>query len=281
MSRRRPPGPGSDPGPVSGPPALSRLAGRVTGWLGTVFGGSRETLLAGIGVSGLSLAALVVFVPWLFPDGVLSVLGDGLLANRGAVVLLAVAGVLYAAVTVVPTGESDDGTDTDDEWFDEVTPTAASWNRSVAGEDIDVTLASETDDRAETVAWRRRYNRREARRRLRAAVVDTLVEARRIDRSEAERLVNTGQWTDSQRAGAFLSGVPGRGSDGVSPPTLPLGTRVRDWLTGEGFDRNVEATVAELVALRDVRGDSRPATASDVGADSASATPTENPEVAR
>ena len=276
MSRRRP-GADSDPGPVSGPPALSRLAGRVTGWLGAVFGEHSDTLLAGIGVGGLSLAALVVFAPWLFPGGLLSVLGDGLLANRGAVVLLAVVAVLYAAVTVVPTGESDSGTDTDDEWFDEVTPTAASWNRSVAGEDIDVTLASETDDRAETVAWRRRYNRREARRRLRQAVVDTLVAVRRVDRSEAERLVNTGQWTDSTRAAAFLSGVPGRGSDGVRPPMRPLGTRVRDWLTGEGFDRNVEATVAELVALRDLRGESRPATA----ADSASAGSTENPEVAR
>lgn len=253
---RRPPGPDSGPGPASGPPALSRLAGRVTGWLGVVLGTNRETLLGALGVGGLTLAALVVFAPWLFPGGLLATLGDGLLANRGAVVLLAVVAVLYAAVTVVPT--DDDATVPDDEWADRVTPTESTVARSVAGRDIDVTLASENDERSETVAWRRRYNRREARRRLRQAVVDTLVEVRRLDRSEAERLVNTGQWTDSPRAAAFLSGVPGRGTDGVRPPTLSLGTRLRDWLSGEGFDRNVEATVSELVALRDLRSESGP-----------------------
>ncbi|MFC5366429.1 DUF7269 family protein [Salinirubrum litoreum] len=256
MSRRSP-GAGRESGSAGTPPSLSRLAGRFTGWVRNALGTNRETLLGGIGVGGLLLAGLLVFAPWLLPTGLLEAVGRGLLANRGAVVLLGVVTVLYAAVTVVPTGGPDDPTEPDDEWFDRVTPTETAWARSVAGREIDVTLAAENDDRDEVVAWRRRYNRREARRQLRSAVVETLIDTRRIDRSAAERLVNTGQWTDAQRAGAFLAGVPGRGSDGVRPPQLPLGTRLRDWLSGEGFDRNVEVTVAELVALRDLRGESR------------------------
>jgi hypothetical protein len=251
---RRPPGRGPDAGSPGGPPALSRLAGRFTGRLGT----TRETLLGVIGVVGLLLAGLLVFAPWLLPTGLFEAVGRGLLANRGAVVLLGVAAVLYAGLTLVTAGADDDSPDPDADWFDRVTPAATAWDRSVAGREIDVALAAGTDDRDGVPAWRRRYNRREARRQLRGAVVETLSDVRRIDRAEAERLVNTGRWTDSRRAGAFLSGVPGRGSDGVRPPTLPLGTRVRDWLSGEAFDRNVAATVAELVALREPRGGSRP-----------------------
>jgi hypothetical protein len=256
---RRSPGAGGETrsGATGGPPSLARLAGRFTGWLKNALGTNRESLLGGIGVGGLLLAGLLVFAPWLLPTGLLEAVGRGLLANRGAVVLLGIVAVLYAAVTVVPTGGDEDATEPADEWFDRVTPSGTAWDRTVAGREIDVALASQNDERDEIVAWRRRYNRREARRQLRGAVVETLIDSRRIDRAEAERLVNTGQWTDSRRAGAFLSGVPSRGGDGVRPPQLPPGTRLRDWLSGEGFDRNVEATVAELVALRDLRGECR------------------------
>jgi hypothetical protein len=253
-------GPSDDTGPVGRPPSLFRLLGRSTGRyvgrLADAIGTNNETLLGGIGIGGLALAGLLVFAPWLLPTGLLEAVGSGLLANRGAVVLLAVVAVLYAAVSVAPI-DGGESTESDHEWLDRVTPTERAWDRTLAGREIDVALAGENDERDETVAWRRRYDRREARRQLRSAVVETLIDARRLDRADAERLVNTGRWTDSRRAGAFLAGVPGRGSDGVRPPTLPLRTRVRDWLSGEGFDRNVEATVAELLALRDLRGESR------------------------
>lgn len=103
------------------------------------------------------------------------------------------------------------------------------------GADIDGAFdALDADD---STAWSTMNARRVLRSELRRAAVTALA-ARGHSREEAERLVETGAWTDDRRAAAFLGDV-----------TLPLRTRVRDWASGEGQRRRAEAAVEELAAM--------------------------------
>lgn len=76
----------------------------------------------------------------------------------------------------------------------------------------------------------------------------TALESRGHPREEAERLVDSGAWTDDLRAAAFLGDVH-----------LPLWMRVRDWASGEGKRRRAEAAVDELLRLTEIPDDGGPA----------------------
>lgn len=75
----------------------------------------------------------------------------------------------------------------------------------------------------------------------------TALEARGHPREEAERLVDSGAWTDDPRAAAFLG-----------DEHLPLWMRVRDWASGAGKRRQAEATVDELLRLTEPPDDDGP-----------------------
>lgn len=75
----------------------------------------------------------------------------------------------------------------------------------------------------------------------------TALETRGHSREEAERLVDSGAWTDDHRAAAFL------GDEHV-----PLWMRVRDWASGEGKRRRAEAAVDELLRLTEAPEDDGP-----------------------
>jgi hypothetical protein len=105
------------------------------------------------------------------------------------------------------------------------------------GADIDGAFdALDADDET---AWSTMNAQRVLRSELRRAAV-TALEARGHTRDEAERLVDTGAWTEDRRAASFLGDVH-----------LPLRTRVRDWASGEGERRRAEAAVEQLAAMTD------------------------------
>ncbi|MUV50741.1 hypothetical protein GJ630_14085, partial [Haloarcula sp. CBA1122] len=56
------------------------------------------------------------------------------------------------------------------------------------------------------------------------------------------RDVRTGSWTDDRRAAAFLGGP--------DAPDPPIEMQLRDWASGEGFDRKVEAAATEIRRLQ-------------------------------
>lgn len=109
----------------------------------------------------------------------------------------------------------------------------------VVGRDLDAAVESLAAD-GDSVHGHGLYgSRSHLQRELRTLAVEALVD-RGHDRETAERLVETGEWTDDPRAAAFL---------GRDAPPVPLRLRIHDWATGEGereaAERAVEA-VAEL-----------------------------------
>lgn len=58
-----------------------------------------------------------------------------------------------------------------------------------------------------------------------------------VSTDRASKLVESGAWTDNQRAAAYLS---------PTDEALPVGVRLRDWLAGESGSRRVRATVRAI-----------------------------------
>lgn len=106
---------------------------------------------------------------------------------------------------------------------------------SRAGADIDEAFDALGADGG--AGWSRMNAARMLRSELRRSVI-TALEWRGHPREEAERLIDSGAWTDDRRAAAFLG-----------DEYLPLRMRVRDWASGEGTRRQVEAAAEELAGL--------------------------------
>ncbi|WP_226012818.1 DUF7269 family protein [Halomicrobium salinisoli] len=97
-----------------------------------------------------------------------------------------------------------------------------------------------------TSAWQSR-TARETRDHLRNLTVRVLASETGLSEEVAVERVVDGSWTDDPRAAAFLGGA--------SAPERPLPIKVRDWLHGAAFRRQVEATVDEISRLSE--GESR------------------------
>lgn len=79
---------------------------------------------------------------------------------------------------------------------------------------------------------------------LRRVAIDVLRESHGIAKREARTALDDGTWTDSRRAAAFLGGN--------DAPRPTVATRIRDWASGNRFERQVRATVDEIARLSDV-----------------------------
>ena len=88
------------------------------------------------------------------------------------------------------------------------------------------------------------YTAYKIRRSLRGLTVRVVSSAADCSTERAREHVDRGTWTDDVRAAAFVGGD--------SAPSRPLTVRVRDWASGDAFDRQVTATVEELAALAGV-----------------------------
>ncbi|AJF26333.1 DUF7269 family protein [Haloarcula sp. KBTZ06] len=212
----------------------------------------RHTLLGLVALAG---AVFVVTFPSVLPD-----VGSGtarrlrLGASIGAVVI-----GLFGLYTVVLTQESDlppvkgsqprdpyrdDGTDDEPaELLDELLEPEATQAKSgdMVGEDIDELLAK-IDGRVDPYNGLEASYASEVRNRLREAARQVLVETADMSTEAAARDVRTGSWTDDRRAAAFLGGP--------DAPDPPIEMQLRDWASGEGFDRKVEAAAAEIRRLQ-------------------------------
>lgn len=211
-----------------------------------------------VGLAALAGAVFVVAFPSVLPDvssGTAGQLQFG--ASIGAVVI-----GLFGLYTVVRTQDSalppikgsqphspyrDRGTDDEPtELLDELLEPEATQAKSgdMVGDDIDELLAK-IDGRVDPYNGLEASYASEIRDRLREAARQVLVETAELSTEAAARDVRTGSWTDDRRAAAFLGGP-----EAHDPP---IEMQLRDWASGEGFDRNVEAAATEIRRLQ--RGD--------------------------
>ncbi|UTF53031.1 DUF7269 family protein [Natronosalvus rutilus] len=188
----------------------------------------KRTILIALGAGALLATLLATTGVVVLPPASAAIARDVVVLGGGGVAI--VLGAMVLVSTVAGAGaHSRLGGPTDD---------SVSVDR--IGDDVEHALERQSlgDDRAE------RVRRRRARNRVRIAVTDavmtTLIDSG-YDAEEARELVRSGTWTDDPRAAAYLS-------DAV---TLSNRTRLQDWLVGRREQRQAQAAVTELVALRE------------------------------
>ncbi|MFC7077320.1 DUF7269 family protein [Haloarcula halophila] len=118
--------------------------------------------------------------------------------------------------------------------------------QTVVGADIDELLES-IDGRVDPYNGLEASYAADIRRELRETAERVIADSTGVSESVAAEAVASGTWTDDQRAASFL------GDETVADPSL--GVQLRDWASGEGFDRRVEATLAAIERVE--RGDLR------------------------
>lgn len=181
-----------------------------------------------------AVGAAVAALAGLLPSAVVRELAA---AARPVVGVLGVATVAVVLLTW-RAGESDDGS-----WTERLR--SAPPERVPAGDAVPpgawVTLAAGENDRVARATTAGRYGDGVARERLRDAAAETLTTVRDVDETTARSTIENGTWTDDPRAAAYLA-------DGETP-TVPPGTRLRDWFAGERRRRRVRATVREIRRL--------------------------------
>ncbi|EMA21760.1 DUF7269 family protein [Haloarcula marismortui] len=208
-----------------------------------------------LGLAALAGAVFVVTFPSVLPD-----VGSGTARQLQLVasVSAAVIGV-FGLYTVVRTQDStlppikgsqprdpyrDDETgDRSTELLDELLEPEATQAESgeLVGDDIDE-LLEKIDGRVDPYNGLEASYASEIRNRLREAARQMLVETAEMSMEAAAREVRTGSWTDNRRAATFLGGP--------DAPDPPIEMQLRDWASGEGFDRKVEAATAEIRRLQ-------------------------------
>ncbi|WP_058997162.1 hypothetical protein [Haloarcula sp. CBA1127] len=211
----------------------------------------RYTLL---GLTALAGAVFIVTFPSVLPD-----VGSGTARQLQLVASVSAAAVgLFGLYTVVRTEDStlppikgsqpcdpyrDDGDDEPAELLDELLEPGAipAESGELVGDDIDE-LLTKIDGRVDPYNGLEASYASEIRDRLREAVRQMLVETADMSMEAAARAVRTGSWTDNRRAATFLGGP--------DAPDPPIEMQLRDWASGEGFDRKVEAATAEIRRLQ-------------------------------
>ncbi|MBV0900965.1 DUF7269 family protein [Haloarcula salina] len=206
--------------------------------------GRRFLALTFAGLASLAAAVLVVTVPSLVPASE-SVDPAALrtLASAGAVAV-GLVGLYTICFEPVPDGRAQ--READDESHDDLLRDIESTERpsggsaDLVGGDIDYKL-ERIGGRVDPASGLEASYAADVRGDLRAAARRALVRRTERTRDEAVEAVETGTWTDDRRAAALLGGD--------AAPDPPIAVQVRDWASGEGFDRRVEAATAEIHAL--------------------------------
>lgn len=202
-------------------------------------GGRASTVAVAVGCLALAVALGALVAPARY----LAALDAGTTgALRVSILLLAAfAGLLGLGVTYAR-AESSAPVASEPVELASAAPETRFWDRDdrAAGTAIDDAIRRmgwRVDARS---AWQSRAAR-ETREHLRNLAVRVLVSETEWSESTAVDRIVDGTWTDDPRAAAFLGGE--------SAPERPVSIRVRDWLHGESFRRQVEATVDELSRL--------------------------------
>lgn len=187
-------------------------------------------LAAGVGVG--SLVAAVSLVTGL--GGSLVSEAASNVPGRRLVFVLAFAALVVCVVVLRQAWVQSDDTDVglpdpDDE---------AESGTDLVGSEVDYVL-EQLEAVDETVT---RYQRQDAEAAIRSVAVDVLRSENGYDLEECKAALEAGSWTDDPRAATYL------GADVQRPVRI----RVIDWVAGDPYRRQVDATVAELAAIADV-----------------------------
>lgn len=211
-----------------------------------------ERIVAAGGVLALLVALVGVFLgdPPALVDAIGSTLSDSWLPF-GLTALFAILGLKMGLDTTVRRA--------DEPPFYRPPETARDRDVDRTGAGIDDSYDRLTEDGASGSGYRYRRDRLVAD--LQAAAIEVVADAEGITTHAARERVEDGSWTDDSRASAFLA------TDGRR---LPLETRIRDWLSGAGIERNVDNTleaIQTIAAVPDSRHERSERTASEVDRD--------------
>ena len=192
-------------------------------------------------LGGLTLAAAIAVV--LLPQSPTVVTQYGQ-TFEGSMLLLVLAGV-FAALGVrygyrVVTHRGGEPP------FDQPPEEATGYDATRPGEHIDAQYAKATaPNRNPNV---RAAHRQTVVRYLKEAAVDVLADAEDVAPPAARERVEDGSWSDDPRVQALFHG---------DSTQLPPRMRLRDWVSGESFERRVERTVAELQRIAELPDDAQ------------------------
>jgi hypothetical protein len=196
--------------------------------------GVGRPLLSVVGACALLLGLVTAFVPGagdVVAGSVRVVLGSPVI-----VVLVTLGGGAYGLFHLYRTGSAA----SEENPLVGLDPERAHYgSHNVSGENIDESVDAVGGELPESEAkdWWTYRERNEVTSALETVTVRVLASEHDVSSDAAERLVASGEWTQDSRAAAFL------GSDA---PELPLKLQFVDWLSGEAYQRRVEATVDEI-----------------------------------
>jgi hypothetical protein len=212
-----------------------RLLGRASAQL------RRTRTLAVVGGASLALAVGVAFLPRLFPAGVFRPVSTVVGSPVVIVLFGVVAGLLGAQALRRTAADAKDAkgrrpaeSDGSDRWTPVRAPEKAYYDEHrIAGTEIDSVFEMDPDDRRELDA-----GKRTARKRIRRTAISVIAADENVSPAVAAERIAAGSWTDDPRAAAFLGGRH----------HAPLRTRIRDWASGEQFERWATQAVAAVEA---------------------------------
>lgn len=196
-------------------------------------------VFACVGLASVVAAVVVATVPGL----VESLADAGTTATLRAAIPVAAVGValvgLYGVVSRDHSERRDSGAPVELPTVDPESKQGP--EQTVVGAEIDDVL-DRIDGRVDPYDGLEASYAADVRRRLRKTVERTLIRRTDMGPDEARAAVEDGTWTEDRRAASFVGG------DRVADPSL--GLQLRDWASGEGFDRSVDATIEEIRRLR-------------------------------
>jgi hypothetical protein len=212
---------------------IPRLLGRASAKL------QQPRSLAYIGGASLLLAVGVAFVPWLFPAAIFRPLSALVASPTSILVVAGAVGLLGVQAFRESATSASDGEEGDERRADHLTfpkePERAHYEEyRTTGHEIDSVFDADPDDTRELGS-----RRRKAESRIRRTAITVVAEVERIDDEEAAERIAAGTWTDDPRAAAFLGGRR----------LAPLRVRIRDWASGERFERWATHAVDEIDAI--------------------------------
>jgi hypothetical protein len=219
--------------------------------------GVLRPVLSAIGAGALVLGMVAAFVPGA--GDVVARTAGVVVGSPVIVVLVTLAGGGYGLFHLYRTGAAESTRNP----LVALDPERAHYGgHSVSGEDIDESVEAVGGELPESDAkdWWTYREKNDVRSALETVSVRVLASEHDVTSDAARDLVESGEWTQNPRAAAFL------GSDA---PDLPLKLQFLDWLSGEAYQRRVEATVDEIARHAGVGGETEDENSERTAADSA------------
>jgi hypothetical protein len=205
--------------------------------------GVLRPILSVVGAGALVLGFVAAFVPGA--AGIVTRTVGTVVGSPVIVVLVTLAGGGYGLFHLYRTGS----TESTGNPLVGLDPERAHYgDHTVSGEDIDESVEAVGGELPESEAkdWWTYREKNDVQSALETVSVRVLASEHDVSTAAAEALVASGEWTEDPRAAAFL------GSDA---PELPLKLQFVDWLSGEAYQRRVEATVDEIARHAGVGGE--------------------------